>query len=164
MTYNRKYTNGEINVYWQPDLCVHAAICLSELPRVFNSRRKPWVDLSQADTGRIIEVVNECPTGALMFRWCDEARNEKEASHKLLKDETQIPLSVRNDKPAAATLADKDVATVKVKLQPNGPIVITGNYELEDERGNREQRAYSCSICRCGKSKSRPFCDGSHMG
>ncbi len=158
MTYNRKYTNGEITVYWQPELCIHAAVCISELPRVFNSRRRPWVDLSQSETEKIIDTINRCPTNALMFRWCDEPRNATETSHKLLRNEANITLPQENKSAAS----NSEGATVKVKLQPQGPVVITGNYELEIENGSMEQREYPCAICRCGKSKNMPFCDGSH--
>ncbi len=82
---NRKYTNGEINVFWQAECCVHAAVCISELPRVFNMRRRPWVDLSQAKSEDIIETVCNCPTNALMFSWVDPKKNANETrKNKLL--------------------------------------------------------------------------------
>jgi uncharacterized Fe-S cluster protein YjdI len=152
MSYNKKYSNGDITVYWQPELCVHAAVCVSELPRVFNSRRRPWIDLSQGKTESIISTINSCPTGALMFRWNDESRNATETSHKLLKGEEE----------SKSATAGSDAPSVKVKLHAHGPAVITGSYELETESGSTEQREYPCAICRCGKSKNMPFCDGSH--
>lgn len=149
---NRKYTNGEINVYWQPKLCVHAAICLSELPKVFNPRRRPWVDLSQADTGSIIQVVNACPTNALMFSWVDEQRNARETSSKVVKNEADIKILERKPEHHGA----------EIKLQENGPAVIMGNCTLELENGEKKQLESPLGICRCGKSSNMPFCDGSH--
>ena len=36
---NRKeYTNGEIVIVWQPELCTHAGICVKMLPQVYNPR------------------------------------------------------------------------------------------------------------------------------
>ncbi len=150
-TFNRKYTNGEITVYWQPDLCVHAGICLSELPRVFNPRRRPWIDLSQADTGSIIATVNGCPTDALMYSWSDPERNERDISPKVLKNKEILKRFDKEKEP-----------DVKIKLQADGPVIITGVYELENENGAKETQNSPCSICRCGRSKNLPFCDGSH--
>lgn len=60
-----KYNNGEITVIWKPDTCIHSGICAKGLREVFNPSRKPWIDLSQADTQRIIDQVKKCPSGAL---------------------------------------------------------------------------------------------------
>jgi len=60
-----KYTNGEITVLWKPALCIHSGICFKGLAPVFDPRRRPWIDMSQADTQTIIEQVKKCPSGAL---------------------------------------------------------------------------------------------------
>ena len=60
-----RYTNGEITVLWQPEICIHSAICFKGLAEVFDPRRKPWIDMSQADTERIIAQVKNCPSGAI---------------------------------------------------------------------------------------------------
>lgn len=60
-----RYTNGEITVLWQPDICIHSAICFKGLAEVFDPRRKPWIDMSKADTERIIAQVKNCPSGAI---------------------------------------------------------------------------------------------------
>lgn len=66
---HREYTNGEITVYWKPELCCHSTICIRRLPRVFNLSRRPWIDMQGADTHKIIEVVDQCPTDALSYSW-----------------------------------------------------------------------------------------------
>ena len=67
------YSNGEVTITWKPDICIHSGICFKGLPAVFDPRRKPWIDLSPADTKTIIEQVKKCPSGALSFMM-----NEKE--------------------------------------------------------------------------------------
>ena len=62
-----KYTNGEMTVIWQPHLCQHSAKCFKGLPGVFDPRRRPWIEMSQSTTDRIIEQVKICPSGALSF-------------------------------------------------------------------------------------------------
>ena len=66
------YSNGEVTVIWKPGRCIHSGICFKGLPGVFDPRRKPWIDVQQADTNAIIEQVKKCPSGALSF-----AMNEK---------------------------------------------------------------------------------------
>ena len=62
----------------------------------------------------------------------------------------------------------------KIKILKDGPYIVTGNvpliekfivpkgngYEYEDGRSFPQQETYA--LCRCGKSKNSPFCDGSH--
>ncbi len=59
------YSNREITVVWKPDVCIHSAICFKGLAGVFDPRRKPWIDMTQAETQQIIEQVKKCPSGAL---------------------------------------------------------------------------------------------------
>ena len=45
----------------------------------------------------------------------------------------------------------------------DGPLLVRGPVRIEDMHG-REIRAERAvvALCRCGKSRNRPFCDGSH--
>ena len=65
---NREYTNGEITVLWQPDLCVHCEKCFIGLPKVFNPKLRPWVDIKAASTEEIKRQVEECPSKALSIK------------------------------------------------------------------------------------------------
>ena len=62
-----KYSNGEVTIVWKPEVCIHSGICARGLPGVFDPRRKPWIDTSQADTNQMIEQVKKCPSGALSY-------------------------------------------------------------------------------------------------
>ena len=49
-----------------------------------------------------------------------------------------------------------------IRLAKNGPYVVTGNISLEAvEFGEGVSREHF-TLCRCGASKNKPFCDGSH--
>jgi uncharacterized Fe-S cluster protein YjdI len=63
----REYSNGEITVRWYAKRCIHSAACIQRAPAVFDPRRRPWIDLEQADVQRIIKAVEACPTGALEY-------------------------------------------------------------------------------------------------
>lgn len=61
----RCYTNGEVNVEWRPERCVHCQNCIDSLPEVFDLNKRPWVNMQGASTDRIREAVSQCPSQAL---------------------------------------------------------------------------------------------------
>ena len=63
----KRYSNGEVTVIWQPDLCQHTGICARGLAAVFNPARRPWIELQHADTAAIVAQVERCPSGALSW-------------------------------------------------------------------------------------------------
>ena len=46
----------------------------------------------------------------------------------------------------------------------DGPLLVRGPFKLLDQDGNEIDpgREGTIALCRCGKSRLRPFCDGSH--
>ncbi len=64
----KEYSNGEIAIVWQPDLCIHAGICIRTLPQVYRPQERPWVDPEKATTAQLIDQIDRCPSGALSWR------------------------------------------------------------------------------------------------
>jgi CDGSH-type Zn-finger protein len=54
--------------------------------------------------------------------------------------------------------------STKVMVSNNGPIRIEGEFEILDPAGAAFGLAGRTviSLCRCGQSANKPFCDGSH--
>ena len=55
--------------------------------------------------------------------------------------------------------------SVKVTIRPNGPYLVEGETELIDVNGNKidtSGRGPRFTLCRCGASVTKPFCDGTH--
>ncbi len=52
----------------------------------------------------------------------------------------------------------------RITAMNNGPIRIEGDFEIFDPQGNAFGLAgrTAISLCRCGQSQNKPFCDGSH--
>jgi len=52
----------------------------------------------------------------------------------------------------------------KITVQSNGPIRIEGEFQIFDPEGRVFGLAGRTliSLCRCGQSQNKPFCDGSH--
>jgi CDGSH-type Zn-finger protein len=58
------------------------------------------------------------------------------------------------------------MSKTKITINPNGSLKVEGDIDIVDAQGN----AYglggrtTLGLCRCGLSKNKPFCDGSHNG
>lgn len=129
----KNYTNGEITVNWQPEKCIHSTKCWKSLPRVFNPRAKPWVNMEGGTTEAIRNTVLNCPSGAL---------------------------SLGNAEPLTENISP--LAEVEVLPLPNGPLQITGELRVKNEAGEVVVKTDKTFFCRCGSSANKPFCDGSH--
>jgi uncharacterized Fe-S cluster protein YjdI len=152
----RRYKNDDITVYWKPSACIHASYCYRELLEVFDPSRRPWVDMNGSTTDKIIEVVNLCPTEALAWKWNDESKNASVGSDQLNHINFRRPELINSNDQES-----KEQAAV-VKIMPDGPIVIKGNFTLTYNGVSKEIHDSMISICRCGVSDHMPFCDGQH--
>lgn len=131
----REYSNGVITVVWKPDKCTHASFCWKELPEVFNPDNRPWVNINGASSERIMQQVERCPSGALTYYKNGEKPEEK----------TQ-----KGDK-------------VEVEINMGGPLVIESEIYVKLGDGTVVHKIEGAAFCRCGKSKTQPFCDGTHQ-
>jgi CDGSH iron-sulfur domain-containing protein 3 len=55
--------------------------------------------------------------------------------------------------------------TVEIKVRENGPYKVTGPIRLIDPDGNEfvlPDDGRPVALCRCGGSKTKPFCDKTH--
>jgi CDGSH-type Zn-finger protein len=63
-------------------------------------------------------------------------------------------------------LSKHTMSSTKITVNANGSLKLEGDFEILDTEG----KAYGLagrtvvSLCRCGQSKNKPFCDGSHKG
>lgn len=63
--------------------------------------------------------------------------------------------------PAGKTALAMDPA--RITSYRDGPLLVRGPFVLEDQDGNPiDSERGVVALCRCGKSRTRPFCDGSH--
>ena len=128
----REYRTDHIAVQWYADRCIHTARCIRAAPRVFDPRRRPWVDLAGAPPDEVAAAVELCPTGALHYTRPDGGRPEP------VPDETVV--SVARD----------------------GPLLVRGDVTIAREDGSVVRRDTRIALCRCGRSQHMPFCDNSH--
>ena len=137
----KEYSTGEVTVYWRPELCIHYANCLMGLPGVFNTRKRPWINVNGGSTIEIIQTVDTCPSRALTY-----LKNPKYNTPRLKK---------KSRKPAKFA---------RIQLLKDGPYMISGNFIIRD--ANKKKVKVSTEVvalCGCGASNNKPFCDATHM-
>ncbi len=56
------------------------------------------------------------------------------------------------------------MSDVTIQTRENGPFLVSGPAKVLDSAGNAFDLSgkETFALCRCGASKNRPFCDGSH--
>ena len=158
-----RYSNHEITVIWKPSLCIHSGRCL-DLPTVFRPGQHPWIDMNGGTTDQIIRAVLRCPTGALTYIRNDIFTSEPSSQFSAAQappfpidspDTTKVPKGVF---PPQSTMNGSEI-----RVRQDGPILISGNFQIFDTSGHEIKTLKMVSICHCGHTASRPFCDGSHF-
>jgi len=134
---SKEYSNNETTVIWEPEKCVHSGICLMGLPRVFDLKNRPWVNMQGAPSDEIESTVARCPSGALSIKGKPQLRADKLVENK---DET-----------------------TEVTVVRGGPVIVSGEVTLKNPNGKTWKQSKDVAFCRCQHSKNFPFCDGSHI-
>jgi CDGSH-type Zn-finger protein len=129
------YRGPGLTIHDDRALCAHAGRCTDGLATVFKYGSEPWIDPAGADVAAIVETVRHCPSGAL---------------------------SVTLDTPAPPMSADPPAEAPAVVITKNGPYAVTGAIPLADPATGQHASTPRYTLCRCGASKNKPFCDGSH--
>ncbi|MGH7598395.1 MAG: CDGSH iron-sulfur domain-containing protein [bacterium] len=127
-----EYVGDTIVVRYDVKRCIHAEECVHGLPVVFKRNERRWIQPEGATADEVATVVMCCPTGALHFERKDEGKPE--------------------------TIPDENV----IRVSPNGPLYLRGDILLTSPDGSIMLEDTRVALCRCGASKNKPFCDGSH--
>ncbi|GMR10415.1 MAG: CDGSH iron-sulfur domain-containing protein [Anaerolineae bacterium] len=129
----RNYRGRAIDVSYDVRRCIHVAECMRGLPQTFNRQHVPWIEPDKSPPADVAEVVMRCPSGALRFE--------------------------RKD----AGLPESIAAINTITLVANGPLYVRGEVKLISPQGAVLHQDRRVSLCRCGASKNKPFCDNSHI-
>ena len=127
----KSYQGKKITIHDNRGICSHAGFCTDHLTAVFSSERKPWIDPDGATVEALIEVIKQCPSGALSY-------SIEDAEHR---DQARDPM---------------------ITVSKDGPYYVTGGLELKDQSRGQGASEEHYTLCRCGASKNKPFCDGTH--
>lgn len=129
----RIYATDEVEVSWDASRCIHVARCLNAEPDAFDVHRRPWIVPEAVTPERIIAAVAQCPSGALGVRRVGEEGPAEELP--------QPP---------------------QITLVPNGPFAVRGVVQVQQPDGTVVSHRGRATLCRCGASENKPFCDNSH--
>jgi CDGSH-type Zn-finger protein len=126
------YKGKEITIHDNRGICSHVGYCTDSLPSVFRLGQEPWIDPDGASKEDIIKTVGKCPSGALSY-------SVDGVEHRDIDSESLVT------------------------VLKDGPYAITGNIEVVGHKNRAEEVSEEhCTLCRCGSSKNKPFCDGTH--
>jgi CDGSH-type Zn-finger protein/uncharacterized Fe-S cluster protein YjdI len=126
------YPGKNATVLWNGRLCIHIGECGRAKGELFVAGRKPWCQPDLVDDDEVREVVLRCPTGALSYLYADGS-NAEEAP---------------------------EINTIQVAY--NGPLFVNADLHIDAAPGDAPGLKFRAALCRCGKSKNKPFCDNSH--
>ena len=59
------YATDDVTVTFDPNRCIHAAVCVRGLPDVFDPKERRWIRPERAPAELVAEVADRGPTGAL---------------------------------------------------------------------------------------------------
>jgi uncharacterized Fe-S cluster protein YjdI/CDGSH-type Zn-finger protein len=127
------YSNDEITVRFDPNICQHSAVCIKNLPTVFDIHNQRWINVDGDSPDKIVELISKCPSGALTY-----------------------------ERKAVAPEPEPEPEPLVITIVPNGSARIVGKVRIVDLEGNLILETEKCSLCRCGLSEKKPFCDGAH--
>ena len=57
---------------------------------------------------------------------------------------------------------EQEGGKLTIKSVVNGPLLLSGNFAIIASSGRIAWQGKQAALCRCGHSKNKPFCDGSH--
>ena len=63
----------------------------------------------------------------------------------------------------SGTSINQKGGVLKIKAMKDGPLILNGNVSVSASSGREAWQGDSLALCRCGSSKNKPFCDGSHV-
>jgi CDGSH-type Zn-finger protein len=126
------YVGDGVTIYDDRSVCAHAGLCTDGLPAVWKLGSEPWIDPTGASAEEIIAVVKTCPSGALTYSRSTDGQIEEAHNEPEL-----VPA-------------------------PNGPYAVRGKVPVTSAAGEPYEDRERITLCRCGESDNKPFCNGKH--
>jgi len=126
-----------------PDLDLDDAKALCATARFCHLAGGTWNNVVNSDDPKAkkiaIQTACNCPSGRLV------AKDKK----------TGQPIEPKLE-PSIGIVEDP-------QMKVSGPIWLKGGIELESSDGTKYETRNRVTLCRCGQSANKPFCDGSHI-
>ena len=127
-----RYPGKDADVTWDQRLCIHIGECARAKGDLFVTGRNPWCQPDLTTVADVADVCERCPSGALVY----EAKDGR--------------------------TAERAAAQNTIAVTYNGPLFARGELAIEGAPANMPGVRFRAALCRCGQSKTKPFCDNSH--
>jgi len=125
----------DATIYFDADKCIHSRGCVLSHPDVFVPNvQGEWIHPDAQPVEELLHIAKNCPSGAIRVV-------RKVATTGIAGDSDGAPM----------------VNTVRVR--ENGPLAFEADLHIRGER----QASPRATLCRCGQSKKKPWCDGRHV-
>jgi CDGSH-type Zn-finger protein len=132
----------QAQIFDGPDLSLMDARHLCANARFCDPNGKVWTQVARTDDPKVramfLSQVHNCPAGRLLA--FDKAAGRAIEQHS----------------PLAIGLIEDPVEDC------SGPIWLRGGVVLTSADGHQYEKRNNMTVCRCGLSKNKPFCDGTH--
>ncbi len=156
----RDYRADGITIHWSSDLCIHSANCLRALPSVFDTSARPWIQPGDTPVDDLAAAVDSCPSRALTYTRTDGGADGPGARSAAGSGDAAADGAADGGSAARGTGDAAQVVTVHVK--DAGPLAVVGPVRVVDASGAEVVAGDRVFLCRCGTSRRKPQCDGSH--
>lgn len=96
---------------------------------------------------------------------CGQSRNKPFCDNSHRDADFRDPGAIAGATPATGsggTATSSDCDTLSIVATTDGPLALEGAFILRTSDGGAEHHAVKATLCRCGASGRKPFCDGSH--
>jgi CDGSH-type Zn-finger protein/uncharacterized Fe-S cluster protein YjdI len=121
-------------IHFDARRCIHSRGCVLSHPDVFVPNvAGEWIHPDAQPLETLMHLAMSCPSGAI--------RVERRVMAAGLLDNAESPPLVNT-----------------VRLRENGPLAFEAALHIRDEL----QPSPRATLCRCGQSQRKPWCDGSH--
>ncbi len=128
-TREQEFKGDTIVVKDDHSFCVHAGYCGTRSTNIWDMVEESSDPEVRA---KIIEMVQNCPSGTLTFAPDEESE-----------------------------VVEQEL-TSEIAVVPDGPLWIRGGIPVERRDGKPVETRNRVTLCRCGASENKPFCDGTH--
>jgi len=90
---------------------------------------------------------------------CGLSKNKPYCDYSHVDGEFQATGEPRAENPQSS---DETGGAISASRIPNGPLKVSGAVEITTGTGAKLAKLDKAFLCRCGASKNKPYCDGSH--
>jgi CDGSH-type Zn-finger protein len=141
---HEQYEDG-VKLYSGPTMDMHDNPTFCSVARFCDARGKAWSNVKRTDTAEGRDIVGSeammCPSGRLVA----------------VDKDSDEPIVLEPE------FENQQIGLIEDPAEDcSGPLWVQGGVEIVDANGDSYEVRNRVTLCRCGQSANKPFCDGTH--